>query len=129
MKVIAAGGLGRLRAIAAVPGLLAGVTHKDPIVRAARLQALAEVAKASDADPGPILAVLQTALADRDGTVRLAAARGLATLVDRPGVDRGALVAALRVCASDPNPLVTAVAQEALAVLSVDGSATGSYAK
>ena len=122
MKIIAAGGLGRLRAVAAAPVLIAGVTNKDAIVRAARLQALAGIAQAPEADPGPIVAALQTALADKDGAVRLAVVRGLSALSARPGIDRTAIVASLRACSSDPNPLVTAAAREALAAFAGDAA-------
>ena len=120
MKIIAAGGLGRLRAVVAVPLLLAGVTNKDAIVRAARLQALAGIAQAPEADPGPIVAALQKALGDNDGAVRLAAARGLGALAVRPGIDRNAIAASLQACAADANPLVTAAAREALAAFAGD---------
>jgi outer membrane protein assembly factor BamB len=114
MKTIAAGGLGRLRVPMAVPALLAGVAHKKPIVRIARLQALAEIAMVPEVDPSPILAVLQAAMADKDGTVRLAAVRGFVTLVSRPGADRKPIVSALQACASDSNPLVSAAARDGL---------------
>ncbi len=123
IKTIAAGGLGRLRAATAEPALLAGVTDKSPVVRAARLQALAEIALAPAVDPAAPLTALKTALADKDGTVRLAAVRGLAALAERPGIDRHDIAAALSSCASDSNPLVAAAARDARAALSDAGSA------
>lgn len=117
MKVIAAGGLGRLRAVGAVPALLAGVTCKKPVVRAARLQALVEIALAPAADPGPILLALQTALTDKDGSIRLVAVRGLVTLITRPGIDHTIIEVSLRSCWSDSNPLVTAAARDGLSAL------------
>ena len=117
MKIIAAGGVGRLRAAAAVPALLKGAAHKNPIVRAARLQALAQIALAPEVDAAPIMTALQPALADKDGAVRLAAVRGLASLAGRAGIDRAGIAASLQSCASDPNPLVAAAARDALAAL------------
>ena len=125
MKIIAAGGLGRLRVSTAVPALLVGVTHQKSVVRAARLQALAEIAMAPDSDPGPILVALQTALADKDGLVRVAAVHGLTTLIARPGIDRNGIATSLRYCESDTNPLVTSAARDGLAALSGDISITG----
>ena len=125
MKIIAAGGLGRLRVSTAVPALLVGVTHQKSVVRAARLQALAEIAMAPDSDPGPILVALQTALADKDGLVRVAAVHGLTTLIARPGIDRNGIATSLRSCESDTNPLVTSAARDGLAALSGDISITG----
>ena len=124
MKIIAAAGLGRLRALAAAPALLAGMADKDPIVRAARLQALAEIAMTPDFDAGPSLSALHKALTDKDGAVRLAAVRGLGALLGRHGVDRKVIAASLRSCASDPSPLVTAAAREALVTIPGVGAAT-----
>jgi len=129
MKIIAADGLGRLRAVAAEPVLLAAMTNKDSIVRAARLQALAGIAAAPGADPAPILAALQSALTDKDGPVRLAAVRGLSVLLEHPGADRNAIAAALQRCASDSNPLVTAAARDALAAPPGTGAATNPQPK
>jgi len=117
MKIIAAGGLGRLRAKAAVPALLADAAGRNPLVRVSCLQALAEIARATDADAGPILSVLQAALTGKDGVVRLAAVRGLVSVAGRAGIDRKGIAAALQGCAADPNPLVATAVREALGAL------------
>ena len=117
MKIIATGGLGRLHVVAAVPTLLAGATYKDPLVPVARLQALAEIARATETPPGPIVTALRTALTAKEGAVRLAAVRGLVTVSGRAGVDRTGIAASLRERATDPNPLVAAAAREALGAL------------
>jgi HEAT repeat protein len=117
MKIIAAEGLGRQRAVAAVPVLLAGVTDKDPLVRIARLQALGHIAVAPATDAAPILDALENGLADAEGAVRLAAVRGLAVMAARPGIDRARLATALRARASDVNPAVAAAAREAAVTL------------
>ena len=126
IRIIAIDGLGRLRAAAAMPALLTGVvsSNSNPIVRAARVQALAAIAMTPDADAGPSLAALRTALTDKDGSVRLAAVRGFARLAGRPGVDGKDIAAALQSCAADSNRLVAAAARDALAASSGGGSVT-----
>jgi outer membrane protein assembly factor BamB len=126
MKIIAAGGLGRLHAAAAVPALLADATGKDPMVRIARLQALAEIARTTETPAGPILAALQAALTGKDGAVRLAAVRGLMTVSGRAGIDRSGMAASLQGCASDPNPLVATAARESLGALAGAGGGAAS---
>ena len=108
-------GLGRLRALASVPALIREEKARDALERAARLQALSEIAGTPGADAVPILAALQAALADRDVAVRLNALRGLVALLERPGIDRKSIAASLRSCTSDPNPLLAGAAREALA--------------
>ncbi len=114
MKVIAAQGLGRLRAVAAVPLLLQGITNAATQVRIARLQALSEIAPAPDANASLIQRALQSNLTDKEGTVRRAAILGLAELMKRPDFEQAEMIAVLESCTTDPNPLVATAARETL---------------
>jgi len=117
MKIISANSLGQLQAGDAVPLLLSGAHDPKPLVRIARLQALAAIASAPNMATGPILTVLQEALADPEGAVRQAAIQGLAGLAKCPGVDPGVIVTSLKSCLADPNPLVADTARKALQTL------------
>lgn len=114
MKIIAAGGLGRLRVAEAVPVLLKGLDDKNPLVRIARLQALAEIGTALAVDAGPILSAVESALADAEVAVRLGAVRSLAVLAGRTGIDPARIEADLNARSSDPNPAVADAARAAL---------------
>ncbi len=117
MKIITAGGLGRLRVMAAVPVLVKEVAGRDPFVRIASLQALAEIALAPEADVAPILAALGTGLNDTEGSVRLAAVRGLSAVAVRDGLDRAPVAALLQSRVADANPAVADAARRATARL------------
>ncbi len=114
IKIIAADGLGRLRTGEAVSMLLGGITDPDPLVRIARLHAVAEIATVVPIDAGPVLAALQNALTDKEGPVRVAAIDAWATMAARRDLDRVAIARVLQTAAADANPLVAAAARKAL---------------
>jgi len=119
LRVIGAGGLGRLRAAEAVPALLKGAQAGDPLVRVACLQALAGIGLAPGVGGDGIGEALVAALNDREGTVKLAALHGLTRLAARAGGDREAIIQALVARTADPNPAVVAATFEALIAFGV----------
>jgi cyclophilin family peptidyl-prolyl cis-trans isomerase/HEAT repeat protein len=104
--------LGRLRAPESVNVLLAGLSHRTPMVREAAARALtASYVGQSGIGVSSATAGLRPRLSDQDVGVRIAALRSLATFRD------STLAGAVAPLLDDPNPNVQVTAATALAQL------------
>ena len=117
VRTIAINDLGRLKAAKAVPQLLAATHDKQPLVRCASLQSLAQIGQDDAASAGQIVAVLLAVLADRDGdeaVVKQSALDGLALLAGKATAPREAILRTLVAVQGYGNPRLARKAQEIL---------------
>jgi cyclophilin family peptidyl-prolyl cis-trans isomerase/HEAT repeat protein len=104
--------LGRLRAGAGVPTLLAALRDREPFVRATALRGLTRAAADSaKLDPGRIAGAVRLLLGDGDPAVRVNALRALASFRD------STLAAAAASLATDPDVNVAVQAETTLGAL------------
>jgi len=108
---------GGSRATQAVTGILKAVSDKQPLVRSASLQALAQIGLEETVDRAQIIRTMLQRLADREGeeaVVRESALEGLATLEGKVGPQRAEVVRALVAVLGDRNPRLAGKSQKIL---------------
>ncbi len=123
VRTVACNGLGRLKAAKAVPDLLKATHDKEPLVRCAGLQALAEIAHDDKTSIARVAASFTATIADgkEEAVVKESALDGLATLAAHPGAPREEILRALVAVEGGSNPRL---AKKAQTVLSDDCKAT-----
>ena len=117
IRTIAINELGRLKVAKALPGLLIATRDKQPLVRSASLQAMAQIGRNEAVCSPKIIAAMIGALADREHeepVVRQSALEGLAALEGKVGAQRGDVVRALVGALGDRNPRLVQKAKETL---------------
>jgi len=117
IRTIAINELGRLKASKAVPGLLTATHDKQPLVRSASLQALAQIGREATPDFPKIVAAMTTVAGDgqhEEAVVRESALDGLATLGTKMTAERQEVVQTLVRASRDRNPRLANKARETL---------------
>ena len=117
VRTVAINGLGRLKAAKTVPQLTNATHDKEPLVRCAALQALAEIAQDDPASVARVATLLTAVLADKkeEAVVKESALDGLATLAGKAGAPRAEFLRALVAVQGGGNPRL---AKKAATVLS-----------
>jgi outer membrane protein assembly factor BamB/HEAT repeat protein len=116
IRTVAIIDLGRLKVAKAVPELLVATHDKQPLVRCAALESLAQIAQEDSASTAKIVAVLIAALNDpeEDSVVKQSALDGLAILAAKAGVQREEIVRTLVILQGGGNPRLAKKAQDIL---------------
>lgn len=117
IRTVAISDLGRLKAAKAIPQLLVATHDKQPLVRCASLQALAQIGQSDATSTAQIVAVLLAVLADRneeEAVVRQSALDGLAILADKAEGQREEILRTLLVVQGCGNPRLAKGAQKIL---------------
>ena len=117
IRTVAIIDLGRLKAGKAVPLLLGGTHDKQPLVRCAILQSLAQIAQEHVDSTAEVVALLIAVLADRneEAVVKQSALDGLALLADTAHVQRSDILRSLAIVQGGGNPRLARRSQEILA--------------
>jgi outer membrane protein assembly factor BamB len=116
VRTVTIGGLGRLKAVKAVPQLLDATRDKEPLVRCAALQALAEIGQDDTTSVARVVTVLTAALADQkeEAVVKESALDGLAILAGKANAPRNEILRALIAVEGQGNPRLAKKAEEVL---------------
>ena len=117
VRTVAIHDLGRLKAAKAVPQLLVATHDKQPLVRCASLQALAQIGREDTDSMAQTVAVLIAVLADREGeeaVVKESALDGLAILADKAHAQREEIVRTLVAVQGHGNPRLAKKSHEIL---------------
>jgi HEAT repeat protein len=116
IRTIAISELGRLQAVAALPGMLKAVRDKQPLVRSTSLRALTRIGAAT-ADVSPLVVAMLAALDNvphEESVVREAALDGLGALAPKVTTQRPEIIRALTRTTADRNPRLAGKARELL---------------
>ena len=116
IRTVAITDLGRLKVAKAIPELLVATHDKQPLVRCAALQALAQIAQEDAASTAKIVATLIAVLADREeeAVVKQSALDGLVILAGKTDIQREEIVQILVTLQGGGNPRLAKKAQDVL---------------
>jgi outer membrane protein assembly factor BamB len=116
VRTVAVSGLGRLKAVKALPQMLDATRDKEPLVRCAGLQALAQIGQEDAALVARAVTVLTAVLADKkeEAVVKESALDGLAVLAGKANAPRKEILRTLVAVQGEGNPRLAKKAQEVL---------------
>ena len=117
VRTVAINGLGRLKAAKAIPSLLVATRDKQPLVRCASLQALAQIGQEDTTSVKQIVTLLMAVLADREGeeaVVKQSALEGLAIVAGKATAQREEILRMLVAVQGYGNPRLAKKSQEIL---------------
>ncbi len=118
VKILASGYLGKLKTVKAVPTLLDLSKSKEAPVRAASLEALADIGRTSDETATQIIPALKTSLSDPEGTVKIMSLECVSKMKDKLGGQRDEIITSVKTLLDDRNELVRQTAKRVLAEVS-----------